>query len=152
MPGPFAGVIVRYAITRVGSFVGKKAVTTVGKKTAAKRMQSEAAKRGGIALAPAPQGPFIGPVVYMEDYMSRGGEHTSRSGTPRAGTSTPGPSAQTKPRTSRKKPGRRAPLADRRGPATSRERRPRTVRYRKGGCPPGYRYDRRRKMCVRTST
>ena len=85
-----------------------------------------------------------------EQTLSRGGEHTSRSGTPGAGTSTPGPSAQTKPGTSRKKPGRRSPLAGRRGPATSRERRPRTVRYRKGGCPPGYRYDRRRKMCVLT--
>ncbi len=85
-----------------------------------------------------------------EQTLSRGGEHTSRSGTPGAGTSTPGPSAQTKPGTSRKKPGRRVPLADRRGPATSRERRPRTVRYRKGGCPPGYRYDRRRRMCVLT--
>ena len=86
-----------------------------------------------------------------DHFTSRGGEHTSRSGTPRiAGTSTPDPSAQTKPGASRKKPGRRAPLADRRGPATSRERRPRTVRYRKGGCPPGYRYDRRRRMCVLT--
>eukprot|EP00661_Eupelagonemidae_sp_cell13_P014818 gene14818-biopygen3623 len=36
--------------------------------------------------------------------------------------------------------------ANRRGPPTSGTRRPRTVRYRKGGCPPGYRYDRRRRM------
>lgn len=27
-------------------------------------------------------------------------------------------------------------------------RRPRFVPYRKGGCPPGYRYDPRRKMCI----
>jgi hypothetical protein len=25
---------------------------------------------------------------------------------------------------------------------------PKMVRYRKGGCPPGYRYDPRRKMCI----
>ena len=81
---------------------------------------------------------------------SRGGEHTSRSGTPRAGTSTPGPSAQIKPRTSRKKPRGMISRANRRGAPTSGRRRPRTVRYRKGGCPPGYRYDRRRRMCVLT--
>ena len=85
-----------------------------------------------------------------ERNKSRPGEHTSRSGTPQTSKSMLGASAQTKPRASRKKPGRRIPLADRRGPATSRERRPRTVRYRKGGCPPGYRYDRRRRMCVLT--
>ncbi len=83
---------------------------------------------------------------------SRPGEHTSRSGTPETGKSIPGASAQKgRSRPSSKKPGRRTPLADRRGPATSRERRPRTVRYRKGGCPPGYRYDRRRRMCVLTN-
>ena len=150
MPGPFAGVVVRYAVTRVGSFVGRKAVTTFGKKTARKRMQAEAAKRGGIALAPAPQGPFVGPIYHAHDYLSTGGEHTSRSGTPYAGTSIPGSSAQTKPGTSRKKPRGMISLANRRGAPTSGRRRPRTVRYRKGGCPPGYRYDRRRRMCVLT--
>ena len=49
---------------------------------------------------------------------------------------------------SAQKPGGMISPANRRGPASSRERRPRTVRYRKGGCPPGYRYDRRRRMCV----
>ena len=85
-----------------------------------------------------------------DHFKSRGGEHTSRSGTPIAGTSTPGPSAQTKPGTSRKKPRGMISLANRRGAPTSGRRRPRTVRYRKGGCPPGYRYDRRRRMCVLT--
>jgi hypothetical protein len=86
--------------------------------------------------------------------QSRGGEHTSRSGTPTAGTSTPGPSAQIKPSSSRNKPRGMISLANRRGPATLRERRPRSPKalpYRKGGCPPGYRYDRRKKMCIRTS-
>jgi hypothetical protein len=146
MAAPVVGAVaLRYAAVRIGAFLGRKALTTYGKKTAAKRMTSEAAKRGGHAMAPAPQGP-LGTLGLIQ--LSTGGEHASRSGTPYAGTSTPGPSAQNQPGTSRKKPGRRVPLADRRGPATSRERRPRTVRYRKGGCPPGYRYDRRRRMCV----
>ncbi len=149
MAAPVVGAVaLRYAAVRIGAYLGRKALTTYGKKTAAKRMTTEAAKRGGHAMAPAPQGP-LGTLGLIQ--MSTGGEHTSRSGTPYAGTSTPDPSAQNQPGASRKKPGRRAPLADRRGPATSRERRPRTVRYRKGGCPPGYRYDRRRRMCVLTN-
>ena len=158
MPGPVAGVVVRYAVTRVGSFVGRKALTTFGKKTASKRMQAEAAKRGGIALAPAPQGPFVGPLYHAHDYMSRVREDTVRSSRVPGPVETPktmgGPSAQTKPGASRNKPRGMISLANRRGPATSRERRPRSPKalpYRKGGCPPGYRYDRRKKMCIRTS-
>lgn len=148
MAAPVVGAVaLRYAAVRIGAFLGRKALTTYGKKTASKRMTAEAAKRGGIAMAPAPQGP-LGTLGLIQ--LSTGGEHTSRSGTPYAGTTIPGSSAQNQSRVSRKKPGRRAPLADRRGPAISRERRPRTVRYRKGGCPPGYRYDRRRRMCVLT--
>ena len=151
MAAPLVGAAaLRYAAVRIGAFIGRKALTTYGKKTASKRMQQEAAKRGGTALAPAPQGPIS--YLGMIQLESRGGEHTSRSGTPIAGTSTPGPSAQTKPRASRKKPRGMISRANRRGAPTSGRRRPRTVRYRKGGCPPGYRYDRRRKMCVRTST
>ena len=85
-----------------------------------------------------------------ENNKSRPGEHTSRSGTPQTSKSILGASAQNQPGTSRKKPRGMISLANRRGAPTSGRRRPRTVRYRKGGCPPGYRYDRRRKMCVLT--
>ena len=139
MPGPLAGVVVRYAVTRVGSFVGRKAVTTFGKKTASKRMQAEAAKRGGIALAPAPQGPFVGPIYHAHDYMSRGGEHASSSGTPYAGTSRPGPSAQTKSTRQRRRSAKRKPA-----------RRMRAIPRKGKKCPPGYRYDVKRKMCIQT--
>ena len=141
MAAPLVGAAaLRYAAVRIGAFVGRKALTTYGKKTSSKRMQQEAAKRGGTALAPAPQGPlgYLG-LIQLE---SRGGEHTSRSGTPSSGPSIPGPSAQ--------KPRGMISLVNRRGAPSRGRRRPRTVRYRKGGCPPGYRYDRRRKMCVLT--
>ena len=36
------------------------------------------------------------------------------------------------------------------GERSGRRRTPTSLRYRRGGCPPGYRYDPRRKMCVRT--
>ena len=87
-----------------------------------------------------------------EQTLSRAREDTVRSSHVPGPVETPktigGPSAQTKPGTSRKKPRGMISLANRRGAPTSGRRRPRTVRYRKGGCPPGYRYDRRRKMCV----
>ena len=149
MAAPVVGAVaLRYAAVRIGAFLGRKALTTYGKKTASKRMTSEAAKLGGQPMAPAPQGP-LGTLGLIQ--LSTGGEHASRSGTPYAGSSTPGPSAQNQPGTSRKKPRGMISPANRRGPPTSGRRRPRTVRYRKGGCPPGYRYDRRRRMCVLTN-
>lgn len=84
--------------------------------------------------------------------QSRPGEHTSRGGTPETGKSIPGASApKGRSRLSSKKPRGMISRANRRGAPISGKRRPRTVRYRKGGCPPGYRYDRRRRMCVLTN-
>ena len=93
MAAPIAVVAFRFVVVRGGAAVGRKIVTTFGKKTAARRMQSEAAKRGGQALAPAPQGPY-GRVLTE----SRGGEHTSRSRTPETRKSIRGPSANTRSR------------------------------------------------------
>ena len=144
--GPEQKFAVRYG--------GTGEVTTMGQAIPFTQMYGPAAKYTpwpdigfGLTAVPNTSSRWV-----YEMNKSRPGEHTSRSGTPETGKSIPGASAQ-KGRSgpSSKKPGRRIPLADRRGPATSRERRPRTVRYRKGGCPPGYRYDRRRKMCVLTS-
>ena len=89
MAAPIAAVAFRYVLVRGGAAVGRKIVTTVGKKTAARRMQAQAAKRGGQAFAPAPQGPY-GRVLKQ----SRGGEHTSRSRTPGTRKSMRGPSAK----------------------------------------------------------
>ena len=93
MAAPIAAVAIRYIVIRGGVAVTRKIVTTVGKKTAARRMQSEAAKRGGQAFAPAPQGPY-GRVLTQ----SRGGQHTSHSRMARsqARKSMRGPSAQKK--------------------------------------------------------
>lgn len=57
--------------------------------------------------------------------QSRGGEHTSRSGTPSAGLSTPGPSAQSQSRASRNKPRGMISPANRRGAPSRGRRRPR---------------------------
>ena len=91
MAAPIAAVAIRYIAIRGGVAVTRKVVTTFGKKTAARRMQSEAAKRGGQALSPAPQGPYGS--VPIE---SRGGQHTSRSRMARikARKSIRGPSAK----------------------------------------------------------
>ena len=89
MAAPIAAVAIRYVVFRGGVAVTRKVVTTIGKKTAARRMQSQAAKRGGEAFAPAPQGPY-GRVLSE----SRGGEHTSRSRTPKTRKSMRGPSAK----------------------------------------------------------
>ena len=84
-----------------------------------------------------------------ENNKSRGGEHTSQSsGTPVAEPSISGLSAKS-PVGTRAKRGKGDAAVSTRG-ARGRTR-PKTVRYRKGGCPPGYRYDPRKKMCVRTS-
>lgn len=96
--------------------------------------------------------------VYPDQESTRD-EHTSRSGTSITRKSMRGESAQRKldkstwarSRASSKKPAGRIPFTDRGGaPFMGRPRRrpPKTLRYRKGGCPPGYRYDTRKKMCI----
>ncbi len=88
---------------------------------------------------------------------SRGGEHTSRSRTPKTRKSIRGPSAHQKRSglSSKSKSGqyiRRSRMTKRDAAVSTRGARTRTTLfYRKGGCPPGYRYDPRRKMCVRTN-
>ncbi len=89
MPGPFVGVGVRYLLVRGGAVVGRALAKRYGKRTAQKRMQSEAVKRGGEAFAPAPQGPFVGPFL-----QSRGGEHASAAGPHPTRKSMRGPSAK----------------------------------------------------------
>ncbi len=93
-------------------------------------------------------------------------EHTSRSGTTITRKSMRGGSAlesrdrsswvsrKTRSRpSSKRKSGQSRSRSERTkasGERSGRSRTPTTLRYRKGGCPPGYRYDSRRKMCVRT--
>ncbi len=84
---------------------------------------------------------------------SRAGEHTSRSsGTPETGKSMPGPSAHKGKRVAKRTPARRrSRRTSSKPPAPGRGVMRARLPYRKGGCPPGYRYDRRRKMCVLTN-
>ena len=68
--------------------------------------------------------------VGAERTESRGGEDSmlaSRTGTPVARKTMRGPSA------------------------SKRSKKPKFVRYRTGGCPPGYTYDPKRKMCIHNS-
>ena len=70
---------------------------------------------------------------------SRPGEHTSRSGTPQTrkpirGASAQGKSTRRSRRFAKRKPSRRLRVIPRRGKK----------------CPPGYRYDAKRKMCIQT--
>ena len=84
-----------------------------------------------------------------DHYKSRGGEHTSHSsGTPVAEPSISGLSAKKSGQYIRRSRMTKGDAAVTRGARTPT--RPKTVRYRKGGCPPGYRYDRRTRMCVLT--
>lgn len=77
--------------------------------------------------------PIIRPRLEIgaEKIQSRGGEDSmlaSRTGTPEARKTMRGPSAPKK-----------------------RSKKPKFVRYRTGGCPPGYTYDPKRKMCIHKS-
>ena len=92
MAAPIAGVAVRYIVIRGGVAVTRTIMKQYGKRTARKRMQKAAAKRGGKALAPAPQGPYGS----VPRHKSRGGQHTasSRMARNKARKSMRGPSAQ----------------------------------------------------------
>lgn len=74
--GPAAPWIGRFLVVRGGAFLARKGLTTYGKKTSQKRMQAEAAKRGGIALSPAPQGPY-GMVQGFDPFSQSGGDQGS---------------------------------------------------------------------------
>ena len=104
MPGPMAGVIVRYVVQKGVATVGKTVLKQYGKRTARQRMVQEAGKKGGVALAPAPQGPYTAGHYLIE---SSGGEHTGSSGTPVTARHTSrGRSAQT--RTAKRRRSQRA--------------------------------------------
>ncbi len=98
-------------------------------------------------------------------------EHTSRSGTTITRKSMRGGSAlesrdkttwagrKSRSRLSSKRSRRKyigagrvlpAAMTEASGERSGRSRTPATLRYRRGGCPPGYRYDPRKRMCVRT--
>lgn len=101
MPGPMAGVVAKYILVRGGAAIGRAAVKHYGKRTARQRMVKEAAKRGGVPLAPAPQGPY----TMGHDMIrgSSGGEHAGSSGTPGTARQTSrGRSAQTRSTRQRK--------------------------------------------------
>ena len=104
MAAPIAGVAVKYIVIRGGVAVTRTIMKQYGKRTARKRMQKAAAKRGGKALAPAPQGPY-GSVPSK----SRGGQHTasSRMARSKARKSMRGPSAQKSSQRSKIRSGRR---------------------------------------------
>lgn len=94
MPGPMVGVVVRYVVTKGAATIGKAVLKQYGKRTARQRMVQEASMRGGVALSPAPQGPYT-----MGHYLieSSGGEHAGSSGTPGTARQTSrGRSAQTR--------------------------------------------------------
>ena len=58
MAGLLAGVALRYVAQRVGGYAVKTVAKQYGKRTSRQRMKQVAARRGGTALAPAPQGPY----------------------------------------------------------------------------------------------
>ena len=100
----------------------------------------------GLALTAVPNDSSR---IIHETNKSRGGEHAIQSsGTPVAEPSISGLSAKKSGQYIRRSRMTKGDAAVTRGART--RTRPKTVPYRKGGCPPGYRYDRRKKMCVRT--
>ena len=99
-------------------FVAREIAKQYGKRRAKKWVKKQAKKKGGRKVFP----PTLG-------IPSRGSTGKSKRGSGFAIKRTGRPQSRKTMRA------RSAP-------------KPKMVRYRKGGCPPGYRYDPRRKMCI----
>jgi hypothetical protein len=103
----------------VARTLGGEAAKQYGKRRAKKWAAKQAKKKGGRKLFPPTLG---GPLGYKPKGKSKRGLGVVK-----------------------KRPGRpksRKTMRARSAP------KPKMVPYRKGGCPPGYRYDPRRKMCI----
>jgi hypothetical protein len=77
MAGPLAGIAIRYVVQRAGGFAVKTVAKQYGKRTSRQRMKAVAARKGGIAMAPAPQGPFT---MGHQMRQSTRGEHSQLAG------------------------------------------------------------------------
>jgi hypothetical protein len=110
-----------------------KGASKFGATTSRRRMKKKAAQMGQkrgrriIPMAPAPQGPYARRMSAKKNEQSKKGWkpqfRRARGGGPRS-----------------------APIS------AKKVRRPKVVPYRRGvGCPKGYRYDPRRKMCIQNN-